>query len=165
DAKVRGAMLDEGLQVLTGLWSGRPFSFDGQYYKVRETTFLPPPAQSPRIPIWVAGYWPNKPPMRRAASWDGVFPILRDDESVSPEQLRDLLSYIKGYRESDGPFEVVCSGVTRGDDPTEDASIITPLAEAGATWWVENTIPERFVSGKSAVEQMRERIVKGPPRL
>lgn len=70
DLKQRGAMLDEGLQVLTGLWSGEPFSFSGQYYQVKEAHFLPKPVQQPRIPIWVGGFWPNKAPFRRAA-WAG----------------------------------------------------------------------------------------------
>jgi alkanesulfonate monooxygenase SsuD/methylene tetrahydromethanopterin reductase-like flavin-dependent oxidoreductase (luciferase family) len=30
DLKKRGAMLDEGLSVLIGLWSGEPFSYAGQ---------------------------------------------------------------------------------------------------------------------------------------
>src|SRR5512134_3855134 len=34
DPKKRGAMLDEALSVLTGLWSGEPFSYTGQYYQI-----------------------------------------------------------------------------------------------------------------------------------
>src|SRR6266480_210961 len=32
DARVRGEMLDEGLAVLTQLWSGEEFSYEGQHY-------------------------------------------------------------------------------------------------------------------------------------
>jgi len=67
DPRKRAEMLDEGLEVLTGLWSGEPFSFHGRYYWVEEATLLPRPVQQPRIPIWVAGIWPHKPPFRRAA--------------------------------------------------------------------------------------------------
>ena len=67
DPKIRGRRLDEGLDVLTGLWSGQPFSYQGEQYNVKEVTFRPTPVQSPRIPIWVGGWWPNKPPLRRAA--------------------------------------------------------------------------------------------------
>jgi len=31
DARTRGAMLDEALQVLSGLWSGQPFAFEGRH--------------------------------------------------------------------------------------------------------------------------------------
>ena len=34
DARERAAMLDEGLSVLTGLWRGEPFSFEGAHYQV-----------------------------------------------------------------------------------------------------------------------------------
>src|SRR4029453_3021225 len=34
DAGARGRILDEGLEVLTGLWSGEPFSFSGEHYQV-----------------------------------------------------------------------------------------------------------------------------------
>src|SRR5947209_17503121 len=33
DLRTRAAMLDEALAVLTGLWSGRPFSHQGAHYK------------------------------------------------------------------------------------------------------------------------------------
>ena len=40
DRKVRAAQLDEGLEVLTGLWSGEPFRFSGEHYEVGPVTFL-----------------------------------------------------------------------------------------------------------------------------
>ena len=59
DPRIRAEMLDEGLEVLTGLWSGEPFSFQGRHYRVEEATLLPRPVQQPRIPIWVGGTWPR----------------------------------------------------------------------------------------------------------
>jgi alkanesulfonate monooxygenase SsuD/methylene tetrahydromethanopterin reductase-like flavin-dependent oxidoreductase (luciferase family) len=59
DAKVRGSMLDEGLEVLSGLWSGEPYSFEGAHYHVKAAHFLPRPVQVPRVPIWVAVVWPS----------------------------------------------------------------------------------------------------------
>ncbi len=51
DRRTRAELLDEGLEILTGLWSGRPFGFQGKHYHLDEMTFLPPPVQQPRIPI------------------------------------------------------------------------------------------------------------------
>ena len=34
DDKLRAEMLDEGLAILTGLWSGQPFSFEGKYHRL-----------------------------------------------------------------------------------------------------------------------------------
>jgi alkanesulfonate monooxygenase SsuD/methylene tetrahydromethanopterin reductase-like flavin-dependent oxidoreductase (luciferase family) len=59
DPKRRAGLLDEGLAILTGLMSGRPFSYEGEHYTVDEVTFLPEPVRRPRIPIWVGGLWPS----------------------------------------------------------------------------------------------------------
>jgi len=72
---VRAAKLDEALEILVGLWSGKSFAYSGEYFSVGRTRFVPPTTQKPRIPVWVAGGWPNKPPFRRAAKWDGVIPL------------------------------------------------------------------------------------------
>ena len=46
DRNTRAAMLDEALTILTGLWSGQPFSFSGEHYRVDEMTFLPKPVDA-----------------------------------------------------------------------------------------------------------------------
>lgn len=69
--RVRGAMLDDGLAVLTGLLSGDPVSHDGPHYTARDVRYLP----APRVPIWLGGRFPNAAPLRRATSYDGYFVI------------------------------------------------------------------------------------------
>src|SRR5829696_5600678 len=63
DPKARGRMLDEGLTVLRGLLSGEPVDHAGTHYAARGAHFLPAPA----VPIWLAGRFGNKAPVRRAA--------------------------------------------------------------------------------------------------
>ena len=117
DDKVRAAKLDEGLEVLTGLWSGAPFSYHGTQYQVHNVHFTPPPVQQPRIPIWVAGTWPIKAPFRRAARWDGVVPTSRDVERLlTPTEIHDLIAYIKAQRVTPTAFDVVHGGQTPGKD-------------------------------------------------
>jgi alkanesulfonate monooxygenase SsuD/methylene tetrahydromethanopterin reductase-like flavin-dependent oxidoreductase (luciferase family) len=82
DPKVRGEKLDEGLEVLARLWTGNPVTFQGKHYQVKDVKFLPKPLQTPRIPIWVAGYWPNRRPFRRAAQWEGVLPGKVNEEEL-----------------------------------------------------------------------------------
>src|SRR5947199_1049159 len=53
DMRQRAQMLDEGLEILAGLMSGQPFSYQGHHYHVQDVTFLPRPVQTPRIPIWI----------------------------------------------------------------------------------------------------------------
>jgi alkanesulfonate monooxygenase SsuD/methylene tetrahydromethanopterin reductase-like flavin-dependent oxidoreductase (luciferase family) len=145
DNKIRAAKLDEGLDILTGLWSGEPFSYQGEHYRLDEVVFRPRPLQTPRIPIWVAGFWPNKGPLRRAARWDGVFPLLESlDRDLTPQEWREILAYIGQHRSSSSPFAVVHSGATPGDDLAKAAALIEPYREAGVNWWMEPVDPWRF---------------------
>ena len=41
DLKTRAQLLDEGLDILTGLWRGQPFRYAGTHYTVQETSFSP----------------------------------------------------------------------------------------------------------------------------
>jgi alkanesulfonate monooxygenase SsuD/methylene tetrahydromethanopterin reductase-like flavin-dependent oxidoreductase (luciferase family) len=159
DAKVRAAMLDEGLDILAGLWSGEPFAYQGAHYQLHEMTFAPPPIQRPRIPIWVAGWWPNKPPLRRAARWDGVFPG-KWGEPLTPDDIRAIGAYIADHRTDTAPFDMVVPGSTDGDDPAADAAVVASYIEAGGTWWIEG------LSGwRGSFAEMRARLRKGPPRV
>jgi len=169
DAKQRAAMLDEGLAVLTGLWSGELFSFAGEHYRLEQLKFVPTPIQQPRIPIWVGGWWPNKPPMRRAARWDGVIPG-RLDRPLSPDDWRELLAYIGQHRAGDAPFDIVHSGATSGDDHARDAESVAGYAEVGVNWWIEDVSPYRYgwrwedPWTPAATALMRERVRRGPPQ-
>ena len=170
DAKVRARRLDEGLDVLTGLWRAEPVSYQGEQYHVKEVTFRPAPVQSPRIPIWVGGWWPNKPPLRRAARWDGVCPV-KWGQSITPQEWHELLAYVQKYRTSSEPFDAVHSGATPGNDPAQAAALIDPYVEAGVTWWIEPIDPWRFGWSyevpwdPQATVLMRERVRQGPPKL
>lgn len=167
DLKVRGAMLDEGLTVLNGLWTAKPFSYNGEYYTVAETTFLPAPVQKPRIPVWVAAFSENKAPLKRAAKWDGIFPLAQGDGAEELDQLRRMINYTLEQRDSDDPFDVVYMGhSTPGDDPAWAAEIVSPIADMGFTWWLENLSIRREGrehADKWTFERLRERVLQGPP--
>lgn len=174
DLKVRAAMLDEGLDILSGLWSGEPFQHEGTHYHIRKAQFLPRPVQTPRIPIWVGGFWPRKPPFRRAARWDGVFPLgqgLPFNEMLAPEDVRAMLSFVQEQRALAGlanqPFDVAHNGISSGTDQQADRALAQTYAAAGVTWWLEHLTPERWDSESEnewPLEAMRQRIRQGPPR-
>jgi alkanesulfonate monooxygenase SsuD/methylene tetrahydromethanopterin reductase-like flavin-dependent oxidoreductase (luciferase family) len=134
DDKTRAAMLDEGLQILNGLWQGKPFRFQGEHYQLEEMTFKPTPLQTPRIPVWVAGRWANQPPMRRAARWDGFFPI-SSDNPITPDDCRTALKYIGEHRTSKQPLELVLDRMLP-DDTAQARELLHQYAEAGMTWWI-----------------------------
>lgn len=153
DGRMRSAMLDEGLAVMTGMWSGEPFEYDGSHYRVARSTFLPGPVQRPRIPIWVAGMWPHRRPFRRAARWDGVFPIARDmPRMLGPDEVAEIVSYVAEHRDGAEPFAVSVNG------PPLTTSELAAYGEAGVTWYHLGPPPE----GES-LEQTRAWIASGPP--
>jgi alkanesulfonate monooxygenase SsuD/methylene tetrahydromethanopterin reductase-like flavin-dependent oxidoreductase (luciferase family) len=160
DDKARAAKLDEGLAIMTGLWSGQPFSYHGQHYHLDEIVFLPQPVQTPRIPIWLTGLWPNKRPFRRAAQWDGIFPSQRGGGWITPDEVKDSVAYIRAHRQIVAPIDVVYSGETPGDDPVKASDIVALWQEAGVTWWLE------FIAHwRGPLDEMQMRIRQGPPRL
>lgn len=159
DPKTRAARLDEGLEVLTALWSGKPVHHDGRFYKA-ETEGFAPPKQQPRIPVWVAATWPAKKPLSRAARWDGLAPIHGDateGQLVKPAELREMLAYVNERRETNEPYDVAQFGVTRDGD---DTALVGSFAEAGATWWMEG-----IFTWLMDLEYTRQRIRSGPPRI
>lgn len=164
DRKTRARLLDESLDILTGLWSGQPFSYQGEHHQLGEMTFLPTPVQSPRIPIWVVGAWPRERSMRRALRYDGILPNkMNADEAtgaLTPEDVRAVAAYAAEHRAEPGPFDIVIEGTTPGDDPDRAAATVRPLAEAGATWWIESPW-----EAPNAPEDLCVRIRQGPPRI
>src|SRR4028118_769432 len=57
DRQTRAGRLDEALEILTGLWSGEPFSYKGEHYRLDEMTFRPPTPPRPGGPRRGAGAW------------------------------------------------------------------------------------------------------------
>jgi alkanesulfonate monooxygenase SsuD/methylene tetrahydromethanopterin reductase-like flavin-dependent oxidoreductase (luciferase family) len=161
DNKVLAKKLDESLDIITGLWTGKPFSYRGKHFKVGTVTFLPKPVQQPRIPIWVGGSWPRKGPFKRAARWDGVLPLkLGPTIHPAPEDLRAIVSYVQKHRAAKGSFDVAIIGWGTGKDRKKDTRKIPPYIDAGMNWWLES-----LYTYQDSVAQMRNRIRMGPPKV
>lgn len=161
DAKVLAERLDEGLELLARYWAGEQVDHDGPHYRVREVTLLPPTRQQPRPPVWIAGYWPRRRPMRRAARWDGVVPLFLSATHGEPpplQEVRDVAAFVGEHRHTDDPFDVVVGGQTT---PQDAADIVGAQAEAGATWW-----DERQMYGTPGIDSfpaVLARVEQGPP--
>ena len=153
--RLHAEMLDEGLTLLTKFWSGERFSYQGKHYQINEAQFLPTPRQTPHVPIWIGGVWPNKPPFRRAAQWDGVCPIGRE-HVPTPAEIDTMLNYIKQHRQVDTPFDVVLGAYER-DAP--DNAAYADYAAAGVTWWLE------CFDWHDTLDTVHARIRQGPPHL
>jgi len=130
DPRERAQLLDAGLERLTAYWAGE---------------FEPLPRQQPRIPVWLAGRWPARRPLRRAARWDGFFPI----DLPGPEALAELAAELVDLRgPDDGPFELVVTNPAETDP--------APWTAAGATWCLTGFGPTPTAT------ELRAAIAAGP---
>jgi alkanesulfonate monooxygenase SsuD/methylene tetrahydromethanopterin reductase-like flavin-dependent oxidoreductase (luciferase family) len=164
DRRVRAELLDESIDILTGMWSGQVFSYQGKHYQVRDARMAPAPVQSPRVPLWVVGAWPRPRSMRRVLRCDGVIPTRMTPEGahvdVLPNDIRAIKAFVEERRTSATPFDIVVEGDTPAGDRASAAAAVGPFADAGATWWLESLAVHAKRGGLGAV---RERLRQGPP--
>lgn len=167
------ARYDEALEVIDGLWSGDPFSYDGDHYTVEEAVLRPTPVQEPRIPVVVGGIWPNKRPFHRGARWDGIVPHYRGDgvipaDGVDPEDTGDLdlperpgdpepevRAMVDYYRDqTDEPGEILLPA----DPPHADDDWLSHCRDVGAT-----RAYTRCLDAEGDWDLTKERVRQGPP--
>jgi alkanesulfonate monooxygenase SsuD/methylene tetrahydromethanopterin reductase-like flavin-dependent oxidoreductase (luciferase family) len=146
DDRVRGQMLDEALEILTAAWSGEPVHHQGDHYTVDDVEFLPRPVQRPGVPVWIAGFRGNARPIRRAARYDGFFPVNLEH----PDQLAEVVATVIELRQDpSAPYDFVVS-LPVGVDPD-------PWEQTGATWLLQSLDLERVSS-----DQVRGVLRDGP---
>lgn len=157
-ARERADLLDEGLEVLTAMWSGNALEHRGPAFTALGQGFLPQPVQRPRIPIWVAGAWPHRRPLRRAARWDGVVPLVVGGDlgfhEPSVDEFAQIVDYVDSQRTESGPYEYVAMG----SRPIYGEPDLDGYRALGATWWMESI----GYPGPS-FDEWRDLIRFGPP--
>ena len=140
----RAVLLDEGLAICIELWSGAEVHHHGEVFTVDGLRFGPAPVQQPHPPVWVAGRWPNRAPLKRAARFQGYFPVQVD----TPEQLGELVADLPPT--SPG-FDVAVDGPAERDP--------RPFEAAGATWWLTGFSPFDVTA-----DEARQVAREGPPK-
>ncbi len=167
DKRVRGELMDEGIDLLTLLYLGKPFKFEGKHYHVDLTVmdeqyYPPPPVQRPRIPIWVVGVWPRRKSMQRVLRCDGVLINKMDPDGkmveYTPADLAQVKAYVEANRALTTAFDFIADGKTTGLDRAQEVEKLAPWVEAGATWWIEAAYGE-------PEESVLARLRQGPPRI
>jgi alkanesulfonate monooxygenase SsuD/methylene tetrahydromethanopterin reductase-like flavin-dependent oxidoreductase (luciferase family) len=158
DPKRRALLLDESLDALVMLWSGEPVSFRGELVTIDDVEFRPIPVDG-RIPIWVAGGWPGGAPFRRAARFDGVWPVSGAGGDLSVDEFVECVAAVSLMRTTDGPFDACFVGRSPAPDDARTLDAIGRLVAGGMTWWIDS-LDDPVVS----FEQHRERVLAGPPR-
>lgn len=160
----RARILDESLDILQGLWSGKPFSYTGEHYQVEEITFLPTPVQAAGIPIWTGWFWPNKKPLERAVRFEGASPQKwlggNDFGEMGPDDIRQLRAYVKERQAPGKPFDIVVGGpVFEAVTDAKARAMLLANQEAGATWSLQR------IGIEDEITMVREAIKQGPPEI
>jgi alkanesulfonate monooxygenase SsuD/methylene tetrahydromethanopterin reductase-like flavin-dependent oxidoreductase (luciferase family) len=152
DRRVRAELLDECLDIATGLWSGQPFGYEGKHYTVRPTEFptIGHTVQQPRVPIWCVAAIDRPKSMARALRWDGLLPQVGGDSHPSLAQIAAIREQV-GDRE----YDIVIEGAGSEHSPAA-------WAAAGATWWIESLWSA--VNEVDAALAANDRLLQGPPR-
>ncbi len=128
DARERGARLDEGAELLCQMWSGEEVDFHGDHFIADKVIVLPKPVQLPRIPMWFAARGSASKPVRRAARYDGLYPI-----EVTPQNLKSTLDLVAAERGSLDGFDVIVR-------PTDELPYRW-MEELGVTWAITGPAP------------------------
>lgn len=168
ERRARAEMLDEGIDLVAGLWEGRP-TFEGSHYRIdlsrRQIGEWPKPVQDPRVPIWVVGAWPRPRSMRRVLRCDGLLPVCMGAEGIRPTTEQDIgamVRWLDGHGGRRPGFDVVMEGETPATAGGE-ALEVRRWEAAGCTWWLESRwqVPGGPDDRRRAV---LERLEAGPPR-
>ena len=88
DTKGRGRRTNEGLEIISKLWSEDSVDFDGEYYRYRSASIEPKPVQK-NMPLWIGGS--SDAAIQRTArfgtGWQAAF--------ETPKEIRAIIDAIK----------------------------------------------------------------------
>jgi alkanesulfonate monooxygenase SsuD/methylene tetrahydromethanopterin reductase-like flavin-dependent oxidoreductase (luciferase family) len=143
DLKEIAACLDEGLEALNLLWSGKPVRYHGAHVVIDDVTFLPTPVQRPRVPIMRSGA-EGLPPQPDAATVAEISAFLRDCRAEAGLDSE--------------PFDLLMCAMSPANRRAA-ADLAGSLAQAGATWWAECKWDDL-----ESADPMFRRVDQGPPR-
>ena len=144
-APERAAQLDEGLTVLTALWTGTAVHHHGRYYDIDGLQLATTPVQ-PRIPVWVGGNLRRPGVRRRLTQWDGA--CVYRERALDPADVRDIADLIHAAGRDLAGHDIKVSG---------NQDRLADFTAAGATWrghWIPPGHPD----------EARKIIADGPPR-
>lgn len=139
--RVRGAYLEEAVNLWRQLWSGNEAPFEGRFHSFGEVRFGPLPAQRENVPIWFGGRDPKA--LRRAGRLgDGYHssatspehyaprvPLIRDAarEAGRPEPVFSARCRVSFEPRQKAPFYLLAG------NPAQMAADLRAFADAGVS--------------------------------
>jgi alkanesulfonate monooxygenase SsuD/methylene tetrahydromethanopterin reductase-like flavin-dependent oxidoreductase (luciferase family) len=128
DRRALGDLLDEGADLVAELVAGEAVDHRGPHYTAADVTFRPRPVQQPRPPFWFAATSTAPRPIRRAARFEGIFPI-----AVSGDELGRIAELIVAVRGDLDGYDIAVVYLPGMD--------LAPFERHGATWAVHSFLP------------------------
>ncbi len=148
----RGAMLDEGLQVLRLLFTETEATFEGEYFPMNSVAFHPKPVQNP-FPIYVTGMAART--ASRAARYGNGWVI--DPNPV--DVLREAVDKLKGAAEQEkrdiSEFHIICCG----------GLSIAKTRDAAYERFVKSFVGARFAKDKTKEEVLATHFIGTPQEI
>ena len=102
ERRTRARRLEEMLQIVKGLGTGQPFSYDGRHFELDDAVMEPTPVQPNGVPVYLGVHWHGRGDgqgaqrerqARRAARLaDGAITI-----SATPDEFVELRDTVRGY--------------------------------------------------------------------
>jgi len=156
DRRRRAELMDECMDIVTGLWAGQPFEYSGRHYRVTATDFptIGHTVQQPRVPVWCVGAIGSERSMARALRWDGLLPQVVDGDGPREATLDEIAAVREQVGDRD--YDIIVEGEGSQHSPAA-------WADAGATWWIESMWGA--LREASAVTASIDRLREGPPTL
>ena len=129
---------EEEVDIILLALGGKPFTYDGRYYQIPETSVFPVPIQEPHPPIWVT-----------AQSLESVestvkrgFNLLSGGFGVPLERLREFRTAFDGYVQQYPPNQPIRVGTQRPVYVTDNEADARAAAEQ-ARWNMRVTLSLR----------------------
>ena len=130
----RFGRLAEQLAVITGLWdvpAGETFSFDGDYYQVRDSPGLPKPVQRPHPPILVGGRGAKRTPAL-AARYAAEFNVPFSSVAQTGAQFGRVREACQAVRRD--PASLIYSAAQTTVCGRDEVELARRAAAAGYSW-------------------------------
>lgn len=100
--RTRARRLEEMIEVVKGLGTGKPFTYEGRHFQLDDVVMEPTPVQPDGVPVYVGVHWHlrhdgqgalrDRQARRAARLADGAISI-----SATPEELVELKSTVRDY--------------------------------------------------------------------
>ena len=173
----RGALFDEAVEAMRGIWSTDGFTFTGRHFTAPGQTAAPRPVQRPHPPFWIGGN--SRVARSRVARYgDGWTPLLNDETAATttrtalidtPARLAtavtELRQLVADAGRDPGAVAVQIESTSEhrallaAEPLDEHAERLHELATAGADWFVVDVPAGDAKAGVEALQRYGAEVI------